>query len=69
MSPASTERNIEGILVWETTYWNSPAAYPDANQPQNPDTDPMSWTSGYSNVIKLRRPLKSCDESCALARQ
>ena len=42
------QRNIEGILVWETTYWTSSAAYPDAKQPQNPYADPMSWTSGYS---------------------
>lgn len=50
------QRNIEGILVWETTYWNSNAAYPDARQPQNPYTDPMSWTSGYSTPAGERRP-------------
>ncbi|HEY5914438.1 MAG TPA: glycoside hydrolase domain-containing protein [Verrucomicrobiae bacterium] len=50
------QRNIEGILVWETTYWTSSAAYPDAKQPQNPYTDPMSWTSGYSTPSGDRRP-------------
>ncbi len=50
------QRNIEGILVWETTYWTSGAAYPNADQPQNPYTDPMSWTSGYSTPAGERRP-------------
>lgn len=50
------QRNIEGILVWETTYWTSSAAYPDAKAPQNPYTDPMSWTSGYSTPAGDRRP-------------
>lgn len=50
------QRNIEGILVWETTYWTSSAAYPDARQPQNPYSDPMSWTSGYSTPAGDRRP-------------
>ncbi len=50
------QRNIEGILVWETTYWTSSAAYPEAGQPQNPYTDPMSWTSGYSTPAGDRRP-------------
>jgi succinate dehydrogenase flavin-adding protein (antitoxin of CptAB toxin-antitoxin module) len=42
----SWQRKIEGILVWQTNYWTSSAAYPD--QPQNPYEDPMGWTSGYS---------------------
>jgi hypothetical protein len=50
------QRNIEGILVWETTYWTSSAAYPDPKRPQNPYTDPMSWTSGYSTPAGERRP-------------
>ncbi len=50
------QRNIEGILVWETTYWTSGAAYPDAQRPQNPYADPMSWTSGYSTPAGDRRP-------------
>ncbi len=50
------QRNIEGVLVWETTYWTSSAAYPDAKHPQNPYTDPMSWTSGYSTPDGDRRP-------------
>ena len=50
------QRNIEGILVWETTYWTSSAAYPDREKPQNPYADPMSWTSGYSTPAGDRRP-------------
>lgn len=50
------QRNIEGILVWETTYWTSGAAYPDDRRPQNPYADPMSWTSGYSTPAGDRRP-------------
>jgi hypothetical protein len=50
------QRNIEGILVWETTYWNSSAAYPDVKHPQNPYTDPMSWLSGYGEPPGDRQP-------------
>jgi hypothetical protein len=39
------QRNIEGILVWQTNYWTSDTAYPD--QPQNPYEDPMGWCTGY----------------------
>ncbi len=37
--------NVSGILIWETTYWTSPAAYP--KEPQDPWEDPMSYVSGY----------------------
>jgi hypothetical protein len=50
------QRNIEGILVWESTYWTSDAAYPDPQRPQNPYSDPMSWTSGYSTPSGDKRP-------------
>jgi hypothetical protein len=42
------QRRIYGILVWQTNYWTSSAAYPDPQRPQNPYEDPMGWTSGYS---------------------
>ena len=48
------QRKIEGILIWQTTYWTSPAAYPD--KPQNPYKDPMSWVSGYGTKRGVRRP-------------
>jgi len=50
----SWQRKIEGILVWQTNYWTSSAAYPD--QPQNPYEDPMGWTSGYSTPKGEKRP-------------
>jgi hypothetical protein len=36
---------IQGILIWETTWWTSPTAFP--NSLQNPWEDPMSYVSGY----------------------
>ncbi len=40
------QRGIDGILVWQATYWTSPTAYPDRAHPQNPYEDPMGWVSG-----------------------
>ncbi len=48
------KRKIKGILVWQSNYWTSDAAYP--NGLQNPYEDPMSWTSGYSTPIGTKRP-------------
>ncbi|HOE65954.1 MAG TPA: DUF6067 family protein [Candidatus Hydrogenedentes bacterium] len=39
------QRNIEGVLVWQTTQWTSPLIYPDPKRPQNPYEDPMTWVS------------------------
>lgn len=50
------QRKIEGILVWQTNYWTSSAAYPDPERPQNPYEDPMGWTSGYSTPKGQKRP-------------
>ena len=50
------QRKIAGILVWETNYWTSSAAYPEAEHPQNPYEDPMGWTSGYSTPAGQKRP-------------
>ncbi len=50
------QRNIEGILVWETNYWSSDAAYPDPKKPQNPYEDAMSWVSGYDTPAGTRIP-------------
>ena len=49
------KRGIDGILVWQTNYWTSSAAYPDPDRPQNPYEDPMGWTSGYSTPAGTRR--------------
>jgi hypothetical protein len=50
------QRNIEGILVWQTNYWTSPTAFPDPEHPQNPYEDPMGWRTGYSTPKGEKRP-------------
>ncbi len=45
---------VHGLLIWETAYWTSAAAYPDV--PQNPYEDPMSWVNGYSTPKGVKRP-------------
>lgn len=50
----SWQRDIVGILVWQSNYWTSSAAYPDT--PQNPYEDPMGWRSGYSTPRGEKRP-------------
>ena len=50
------QRKIDGILVWQTNYWTSSAAYPKPEQPQNPYEDPMSWVSGYSTPEGKKEP-------------
>jgi len=37
---------FDGILVWQTVYWNSETAFP-GHVRQNPWVDPMSYLSGY----------------------
>ena len=50
------KRNIEGILVWQTNYWHSQAAYPEKGERQNPYEDPMSWQHGYDAKPGEQRP-------------
>lgn len=40
------QHKVEGILIWDSTYWTSDAAFPDSLQ--NPYEDPMGYVSGYS---------------------
>jgi hypothetical protein len=42
----SWQYGVQGLLVWETTYWNSPAAFPTPKL-QDPWTGPMGYVSGY----------------------
>jgi hypothetical protein len=42
----SWQYGVQGILIWATTYWTSPAAFPPPKR-QDPWIDPMSYTSGY----------------------
>ena len=39
------QEGVDGILIWESTWWTSPEAFPDV--PQNPYEDSMSYVSGY----------------------
>jgi len=50
------KRRISGILIWETNYWTSAAAYPDPQNPQNPYEDPMGWRTGYSTPPGTKIP-------------
>ncbi len=50
------QRRIEGVLIWETSYWTSEAAYPDPDHPQNPYEDPMGWTVGYGIAPGSKAP-------------
>jgi len=38
--------NVQGILVWQSNYWTSSAAFPGGRL-QNPWADPMGYVSGY----------------------
>lgn len=42
----SRKWGVGGLLVWQTTYWNSAAAFPPPAM-QNPWQDPMSYQQGY----------------------
>ena len=42
----SWQYGVQGILIWATLYWTSPAALPPPKL-QDPWTDPMSYKSGY----------------------
>jgi hypothetical protein len=44
------KRRIDGILVWQTNYWTSDAAYPGPDNLQNPYADPMSWQAGSTSA-------------------
>jgi len=52
----SWKRKIDGILVWQTNYWTSSAAYPNREHPQNPYEDPMGWRSSYSTPKGAKKP-------------
>jgi hypothetical protein len=44
----SWQYGVEGILIWATVYWTSPAAFPPPKL-QDPWADPMSYKSGYDS--------------------
>jgi hypothetical protein len=45
---------IRGLLIWQSDYWTSDAAFPPP-QLQNPWEDPMSYTSGYSTPAGTKK--------------
>ena len=47
------QEQVDGILIWETVWWTSGAAYPDT--PQNPYADSMSWVDGYGTPRGTKR--------------
>ena len=42
------QHQVQGVLIWATTYWNCDHIYTD--RPQNPYVDTMSWAAGYNWV-------------------
>jgi hypothetical protein len=48
------QNGIDGILIWQSNYWHSEAAYVDSRQ--NPYADPMSWMSSVSAPVGSKRP-------------
>jgi len=46
------QRKISGILIWETTYWTSDAAFPGSLQ--NPYEDPMAYVAGVAKPAEKR---------------
>ena len=48
------KEGVDGILIWQSLYWHSPPAYPDALQ--DPYEDSMSWVRGYGTKPGERRP-------------
>lgn len=43
------QRQIQGILIWETTWWTSPNQFPD-ERVQNPWEDPMAYVAAPTGV-------------------
>lgn len=46
----SWQYGVEGIPIWETTYWTSDLVYPPPKR-QDPWSDPMSYVTGYGNPV------------------
>ncbi len=50
----SWQYGVQGILIWQTNYWTSDAAFPDS--PQDPWADPMSYVSGTGTAKGTKQP-------------
>ena len=53
------QQDVDGILIWETAWWTSGAAYPDGLQ--NPYEDSMSWVDGYGTPRGEKRAWNAGD--------
>ena len=51
----SYANHLNGLLIWETVYWNSPEASPDGIL-QNPWEEAMSWSTSYGLIKGKRQP-------------
>ena len=47
--------HLNGLLIWETTYWNSSEASPEGTL-QNPWEEAMSWVTGYGTIQGKQAP-------------
>ena len=46
--------HLNGLLIWQTTYWNSPEASPEGTL-QNPWEEAMSWVTSYGTIKGQQR--------------
>ena len=53
------QERVQGVLIWESVWWNSPEAYPESLQ--NPYDDSMSWASGFGTPRGQKRPWNAGD--------
>jgi hypothetical protein len=50
---------VDGVLIWDTVWWTSGAAYPDSLQ--SPYDDSMSWVDGYGTPRGEKRAWNAGD--------
>jgi hypothetical protein len=50
---------VDGVLIWDSVWWTSGAAYPDGLQ--NPYEDTMSWVDGYGTPRGEKRAWNAGD--------
>ncbi|MDD4872810.1 MAG: DUF6067 family protein, partial [Kiritimatiellae bacterium] len=55
----SWQYGIQGLLIWETTYWTSSTAFPKSLQ--DPWQDAMAYVSGYGTPPGTKRFWGNCD--------
>jgi hypothetical protein len=53
------QHKVDGVLIWDSVWWTSGAAYPDSLQ--NPYEDTMSWVDGYGTPRGEKRAWNAGD--------